>query len=495
MVTTLEAQIAEVSAGDLDITQLLEAPSGRDSPCDFHVEQDKDLELQRLRQCVEYGILPEDERDARRVAAQALEFAVVDGVLYFVDAKRGGKKRAAVPSHLRRSILAEYHSGKMAGHFSGVRLYTAISRQWWWRTMYKDAIEFSRNCGECATVTRVGRRHRPPLHPIPVQRPFQILGVDIMELPVTEQGNRYVIVFQDFLTKWPLLFPAPDQKAIRNGRLVAEEIVPLFGVPDALLSDRGASLLAHVMQDVSGLLGVTKLNTTSYHPQCDGMVERLNRTLKTMLRKHVAKFGTQWDRFLPGVLRAYRNTPHELTKEKPSFLLFGIDLKSPTEAALLPPDSLDPTDLASYQEELVVCLSSARELAAASIGEAQKRYKCQYDKKSKTVEYRIGDWVFVRFPGEETGKKRKLSRPWYGPFRVVTKRDPDLSVAKVYFPEDATLLVHQLRVCPSPPMLPEPFLCTSSECVPVHLCCPQVSFGTEPSAEAWDVHLTGCNGC
>ena len=172
------------------------------------------------------------------------------------------------------------------------------------------------------------------------------------------------------------------------------DIVPLFGVPDALLSDRGANLLAHVMQDVCELLGVRKLNTTAYDPQCDGMVERLNRTLKTMLRKHVAKFHGQWDRFLPRVLWAYRNTPHESTKEKPSFLLFGIDLKSPTEAS--PPDSLTPTDLGSYREELMLSLSSARELAVASIQEAQRSYTSQYDKRANTVDFRLGDWVFVQ---------------------------------------------------------------------------------------------------
>ena len=220
------------------------------------------------------------------------------------------------------------------------------------------------------------------------------------ELPVTKQGNRYVIVFQDVLTKWPLVFPAPDQKPIRIAHLVAEEVFPLFGVPDALLSDQGANLLAHVMQDVCELLGIRKLNTTAYHPQCDGMVECQNRTLKTMMRKHVAKFHGQWDRFLPGVLWAYRNTPHESTKEKPSFLLFGINQKSPTEASLLPPDSHAPTDLGSYREELVLSLSSARELAVASIQEAQKSYKSQYDKRTNTVNFRLGDWVFVRFPEE-----------------------------------------------------------------------------------------------
>ena len=69
----------------------------------------------------------------------------------------------------------------------------------------------------------------------------------------------------------------------------------MFGVPEALLSDRGTNLLSHLMKEVCELLGITKLNTTAYHPACNGMVERLNHTLKATLHKHAAKFGTQWD--------------------------------------------------------------------------------------------------------------------------------------------------------------------------------------------------------
>ena len=453
----VDVQVAAIESQDLEITDLLNTFPVEGDLDEFHVEQNKDPELKSLRHFLEYGILPTDEKKARKMAAQALNFVIIDKILYFVDSKGGGRKRAAVPIHLQKTLLEDHHRGKMAGHFSGARIYAALSRRWWWRTMYTDAQEFSRNCGECATVTGVGRRSKPPLHPIPVQKPFQIVGVDIMELPITTRGNRYVIVFQDFLTKWPLVFAAPDQKAIRIARLVAEELFPMFGVPDALLSDRGANLLAHVMQDVCQLLGVKKLNTTSYHPQCDGMVERLNRTLKTMLRKQVARFGGQWDQFLPGILWAYRNTPHEATKEKPSFLLFGLDLKSPTEAALLPPAPLSLTDLDSYREELILSLSTARDLAVASIRQAQQNYKTQYDKGVRVVDYKIGDWVFVHFPEEETGKQRKMLRPWYGPFRVVARQDPNVRVSKVYFPEDLSILVHQLRVCPSPSQLPAGF--------------------------------------
>eukprot|EP00731_Ephydatia_muelleri_P007839 Em0004g177a len=456
----IEAHVMQMSAlQDTDISELLDMPLKQKTVVNnFYLEQRKDSNLRELCDYLECGTLPENSQsDVRQLVAKAMHFTIVDHVLYFVDHQRGNRKRAAVPVHLQEQILLENHGGIMAGHFSGQRLYNVVSRRWWWDTLYHDSFEFSRNCAECAVVSGYGRRNQPPLHPIPVQRPFQILGVDIMELPVTEKGNRYVIVFQDFLTKWLLVFPAPDQKAIRIARLLAEEVLPLFGCPESLLSDRGTNLLALVMQDVCQLLGTTKLNTTAYHPQCDGMVERMNRTLKSMLRKHVAKFGSQWDRYLPGVLWAYRNTPHESTKEKPSFLLYGVDLRSPTEAALLPTEQPGLIEISDYREELILSLSSARELAVSSIQAAQQRYKQQYDRKSRPVTFKLGHWVLVRFPQDETGKQRKLSRPWHGPYRVTQINDPDITVVKVFFPDDGPIQVHQSRACMCPEQLPAGF--------------------------------------
>ena len=67
--------------------------------------------------------------------------------------------------------------------------------------MYADTTEHCRSCPQCAIVTGGSQQHRPLLTPIPVQRVFQIIGLDVMELPRTNQENRYVIVFQDFLSK------------------------------------------------------------------------------------------------------------------------------------------------------------------------------------------------------------------------------------------------------------------------------------------------------
>lgn len=97
---------------------------------------------------------------------------------------------------------------------------------------------------------------------------FQILGMDIMDLPQTVNGNKHVLVIQDFLTTWPLVFPLPDQKTNRIVRILVE-VIPFF---EAILSDRGTNLMSHLMLDICKLLGIKKLNMTAYHPQFDGMV-------------------------------------------------------------------------------------------------------------------------------------------------------------------------------------------------------------------------------
>ena len=92
----------------------------------------------------------------------------------------------------------------------------------------------------------------------------------------------------------------------------------------------------------------------------------------------------------PGVSWAYRNTPHDSTNEKPSFLLFGMELRSPTEPILLPAESVEPADLSDYREQLMLSLSSARELVVNNIYYATlKKYKRQYYKKSWLVSLEI----------------------------------------------------------------------------------------------------------
>ena len=77
--------------------------------------------------------------------------------------------------------------------------------------------------------------------------------------------------------------------------------------------------------------------------------------------------------------------------------MFCVDLKSSTEAAFLPPEYLCEADVSDYKEELVLSLSSARELAVNKTCKAQQSYKKQIDKKARQFPLKVGDWVFAFF--------------------------------------------------------------------------------------------------
>lgn len=127
-----------------------------------------------------------------------------------------------------------------------------------------------------------------------------------------------------------------------------------------------------------------------------------------------------------------------------------MDCRSPTEAALLSPSPLEPGSIKDYREEVILLLSSARQLAAKSICKAQKRYKDAYDHRAVQVNHQVVNWVLVRFPQEESGKNRKLSQPWHGPYWFVARTNPDITVVKVDHLKIGLIQVHQSRVSSYP---------------------------------------------
>ena len=177
------------------------------------------------------------------------------------------------------------------------------------------------------------------------------------------------------------------------------------GVPAEVLSDRGRSFLSSLMKEVEALLGFHEVNTSAYHPQTDGLVERFNRTLTSMLAKTVQEDGREWDTKLPYVLFAYRACCHESTQESPFYLLYGRDPRLPSPAVLNPQRSRATQDLKEYGLVLHAQLSEAWELARKCIGRAQKRQKAAYDRKSRPARFRTGE-CFSTTPRRSQGRVR-----------------------------------------------------------------------------------------
>ena len=119
------------------------------------------------------------------------------------------------------------------------------------------------------------------------------------------------MVFVDYLTKWVKAYPTTSQLSETITRLLINHIVCRHGVPAELLSDCGANLLLSLVMDLCELLGIKKVNITASHPQTDGLVENVNRTIRAMIAKHAHKFRNDWDRYLQQLSFAYHIKSHD----------------------------------------------------------------------------------------------------------------------------------------------------------------------------------------
>ena len=169
-----------------------------------------------------------------------------------------------------------------------------------------------------------------------------------------------------------------------------------------------------------------------------------------MLSKKVVRNGKDWDIQLPYVLFAYRASAQDSTGESPFFLLYGRDPVLPTREMLESPHERANTDADDYMREITLRMSTAWKTAQARIKEAQKKQKCQHDKKAKDPRVFEGDRVFVYSPAERSSKAYKFSRPFKGPYHVMKMLSSGAELSLIAEPTGPTIRValNRLRRCP-----------------------------------------------
>ena len=156
--------------------------------------QRQDERLASIFLWLEKGQLPVDRKQAAYLKVEQSNFEIIDGVLCYCHPMAPDIVRIAVPSCLQSTLLEESHSGKFAGHFAEQKVYSTLRERYWWRGMRNDVRRYCRSCLVCASRKGPGRRQRPKLQPIPVGGPFHTVGVDVLQLPRTLEGNQYAIV-------------------------------------------------------------------------------------------------------------------------------------------------------------------------------------------------------------------------------------------------------------------------------------------------------------
>ena len=240
--------------------------------------------------------------------------------------------RIVVPAKLRKEILERFHNHKLAGHQGIEKTLAIIKNKYFWPKMARDIRIHITNCLVCAR-RKVAGTCKAPLQPMPVaEYVWQRMAIDIVgPVPVSNKGNNNILVMMEYATRFVIAVPLKDTKAQTVARKFIKHVINAEGIPSELLTDQGKNFQSDTMKELCKQLGVKQLRTTAYHPQTDGAVERVNRTIGDMLTTHVYKNPREWDEHLNYVVAAYNRTPHSSTGETPFFLLKGRDALEPTD--------------------------------------------------------------------------------------------------------------------------------------------------------------------
>ena len=246
----------------------------------------------------------------------------VDGVLYaFSEAE----PRLLLPPAFRQLAFREVHGLAHPGIRASRRL---MSRRFVWPAMNKDVTAWARECSACQS-SKIHRHQRAPADEIPVpHRRFSHVHLDLVGPLKSSGGFTSVLTLVDRSTRWPEAIPLADTSARSVFSAFIRHWISRFGVPSTITTDRGAQFTSTVWSDLCKELGINHILTTAFHPQSNGMVERMHRRLKDALRAKGASLS--WPVTLPWILLGMRMTPREDSALSPSEAVYGSVLSAPS---------------------------------------------------------------------------------------------------------------------------------------------------------------------
>lgn len=233
--------------------------------------------------------------------------------------------RPFVPIQLRQQVFQSLHSLSHPGANTSAKL---VAQRFVWPLMRKNCREWSKACLTCQR-SKINRHVASPLGtlPLPSAR-FKHVHIDLIG-PLPPAGDyRYCLTAVDRFTRWPEAVPLTDITAETVAKAFVSCWVSRYGCPTTVVSDRGAQFQSALFQQLSKSIGFDHRRTTAYHPQCNGLVERFHRQLKTAITCHA---NANWVESLPLVLLGIRSAFKEDLQSSSAELVFGEPLRLPGE--------------------------------------------------------------------------------------------------------------------------------------------------------------------
>lgn len=304
---------------------------------------------------------------------------------------------------MRKNIFDKLHNLSHPGIKTSRKL---ISSRYFWPGMNNDVGNWTKNCQACQ-IAKISRHTKTPYgeFKIPSCR-FEHIHMDLVG-PLPPSNNfQYILTIIDRFTRWPEAIPIVDMKTTTVMKAFIENYIARYGVPLEITTDQGGQFESNLADELNKLLGSHRTRTTSYHPQANGLVERLHRTLKTAL---YARQNTEnWSIELPLILLGIRTSIKTDLGCTPADLVYGQSLKIPGDFI----DTTKQNNVVLPQSDFVMKLRTAMQNLIAKETRQTKQKDLFISQDLTTCEY-----VFVRIDKVKTG----LTPPYAGPYKVLKR--------------------------------------------------------------------------
>ncbi|XP_065635387.1 uncharacterized protein LOC136070035 [Quercus suber] len=321
------------------------------------------------------GILPNEKEAARKLKVQAARFVLIRDVLY---------KRCFSRPYLRclgpeeaDYVIREVHEG-ICGNHSGSRslVHKLVRTGYFWPIMQKDAKAYVKACDKCQRFSNVIRQPPEELTPMTAPWPFAQWGLDIMgPFPTAIRQLKFLIVGIDYFTK--------------------------FGIPRILVLDNGKQFDNDSFRNFCSQLGVRNHYSSPAHPQANGQVEVINRSLLKIIKTRLEGAKSIWAEELPSILWAYRTIARTPTGETPFRLTYGNEAVIPAEVSLTSyrvhnHDEKRNDEAIRLQLDL---MDEVRMAAEQRLARYQDRMAKHYNSRVRHRDFQVGDLVLRKVMG------------------------------------------------------------------------------------------------